>query len=305
MTSPHSNVPGGGPLFEPAMGPNGPSGGPSGGSTPLDTAELAAAYAAGTLSATEMDAFEARLIAGDADAVREFEAVQSLGRSLLLARAVPVAPPAIDLARITGAPPAPSANLGTLRLTDAPRTTGGRVAAWSGWIAAAAAITLAAVAWWPKLSGGLNGASTLSPTQLIAALEAKPGTAAADWSYWPPKGPDEAPEPGPGEPVAGADAVTGRVVWNTGQQDGWVTFRNLPANDPQKRQYQLWIIDKQQQYPIDGGTFDVAANGEVSVRLKPSVRVTEPVAVALTMEKPGGVVVPDQKRRVVVAVFKS
>ena len=59
--------------------------------------------------------------------------------------------------------------------------------------------------------------------------------------------------------------VSGDVVWSDEKQAGYMRFRGLPPNDPSRQTYQLWIFDKTQDKatPIDGGTFDVAADGEV------------------------------------------
>jgi hypothetical protein len=263
----------------------------SGGNPPFDLAELAAGYASGTLTPDQMDAFERRLIAGDADALREFEAVKGVGRALLLASAASVAPPAINLDSIT---------MGSGRSGSRSASAGGGLAQWAGWLVAAACLALAAVTWISTRPAPVPQPSTFDVVALVG--DAKQ-TALA---YWAPKGPDEAPEPGAGEVIPGADAVKGAAVWSNTKQDGWVKLTGLPTNDPTQRQYQLWIIDKSQKYPIDGGTFDVPANlssGEVAIQLKPSIRISEPVAVAVTLEKAGGVVVPDQKRRIAVGML--
>ena len=35
--------------------------------------------------------------------------------------------------------------------------------------------------------------------------------------------------------------LTGDVVWSDARQEGYIRFRGLPANDPKREQYQLWI----------------------------------------------------------------
>jgi hypothetical protein len=81
-------------------------------------------------------------------------------------------------------------------------------------------------------------------------------------------------------------------------------FRGLPVNDVQKETYQLWIFDKTQDKatPIDGGTFDVTSDGEVVVPINAKLKAQEPVMFAVTVEKPGGVVV--SKREKIVALAK-
>jgi anti-sigma-K factor RskA len=91
----------------------------------------------------------------------------------------------------------------------------------------------------------------------------------------------------------------GDVVWSSARQQGYMRFRGLAANDPNVAQYQLWIFDaeRDEAYPVDGGVFDVpAAGGDVVVRIDPRLRVSRATAFAITVEKPGGVVVSSRKR---------
>jgi len=97
------------------------------------------------------------------------------------------------------------------------------------------------------------------------------------------------------DPTQGTDL--GEVVWSTEAQQGFMTFRGLPVNDPTKEQYQLWIIDpSRDEKPVDGGVFDIASAGESIVPIRAKLRVDKPTVFAITVEKPGGVVVSDQKR---------
>jgi anti-sigma-K factor RskA len=91
---------------------------------------------------------------------------------------------------------------------------------------------------------------------------------------------------------------TGDVVWSDTKQTGFVRIAGLPKNDPQKQTYQLWIFDESQdpKTPVSGGTFNVAADGEIVVPIDPSLKVRNPKAFAISIEKPGGVMVTDQKR---------
>ena len=95
-------------------------------------------------------------------------------------------------------------------------------------------------------------------------------------------------------------SYAGDVVWSTDQQSGFMTFNGLPANDPSKEQYQLWIFDRNQdeRHPIDGGVFNVVANdaGECVVEIASKLAVVDPTMFAITIEKPGGVVVSDRSR---------
>jgi hypothetical protein len=100
---------------------------------------------------------------------------------------------------------------------------------------------------------------------------------------------------------AGLESVgaLGDVVWSSARQQGYMRFRGLAANDPTVAQYQLWIFDaeRDEAYPVDGGVFDVpAAGGDVVVRIDPRLQVSRATAFAITVEKPGGVVVSSRKR---------
>lgn len=102
----------------------------------------------------------------------------------------------------------------------------------------------------------------------------------------------------------GSDAK-GEVVWCTPRQEGYLTFENLPVNDPGQFQYQLWIFDadvaegdKDEQgiplYPVDGGVFDIDAEGTVVIPIDAKLAVRQPVVFAVTRERPGGVVRSDR-----------
>ena len=98
---------------------------------------------------------------------------------------------------------------------------------------------------------------------------------------------------------AGIEAESGDVVWHNGRQEGVMKFTGLPANDPTVEQYQLWIFDAEQdeRYPVDGGVFDVpAGSNEVHVKIDAKLPVVDPTLFAITIEKPGGVVVSSRER---------
>ena len=102
-----------------------------------------------------------------------------------------------------------------------------------------------------------------------------------------------------GEADLESAGALGDVVWSSARQQGYMRFRGLAANDPTLAQYQLWIFDadRDEAYPVDGGVFDVpAAGGDVVVRIDPRLRVSRATAFAITVEKPGGVVVSSRKR---------
>lgn len=98
-------------------------------------------------------------------------------------------------------------------------------------------------------------------------------------------------------------SATGDVVWSPSAQKGYMRFVGLAPNDPTQFQYQLWIFDKtrDQAYPVDGGVFDVTSNGEVVIAIDPKLHVNDLAMFAVTVEKPGGVVVSKRERIVVTA----
>ncbi|MBX3192209.1 MAG: anti-sigma factor [Labilithrix sp.] len=128
-----------------------------------------------------------------------------------------------------------------------------------------------------------------SPAALREKLLASAGSARADWSAT--KDP-------------ASKGASGDVVWNAAEQKGTMRFRGLAKNDPARAQYQLWIFDKNRddKYPVDGGVFDVDdETGDVVVTIKATLPVATPVLFAVTVEKPGGVVVSKRERIVVTA----
>ena len=92
----------------------------------------------------------------------------------------------------------------------------------------------------------------------------------------------------------------GDVVWSSDHQQGFMRFRGLAVNDPTVSQYQLWIFDaeRNEAHPVDGGVFDVPASAEddVVVRIDPRVPINQATAFAITVERPGGVVVSGRER---------
>lgn len=142
--------------------------------------------------------------------------------------------------------------------------------AWSGWLAAAALL----LAWFfgSDLDSSTPEAQTSARvSEQLAVLRRSAGVQRLDW--------DSGPE--------------GEVVWDGREQRGFLVLRGLTANDPTEAQYQLWIFDRTRSdsHPIDGGVFDVAADGEVIVPIDARVPVREAFGFAITREVPGGVVV--------------
>lgn len=171
---------------------------------------------------------------------------------------------------------------------------------WLGWAAAAAAcIALAINIWVTRVQPPVEVAKNtqppevkkvLSPAEMREELLRSSATVIkANWTSPDPKKPD---------------AVSGDVVWSEEKQVGYMRFRGLPVNDSKATCYQLWIFDKTQdeKTPIDGGTFDVTADGEVIVPINAKLKALGAKLFAITVEKPGGVVV--SKREKIAAIAK-
>ncbi len=162
-----------------------------------------------------------------------------------------------------------------------PRGAQTRRGAWAGgagWWAAAACLVLAVAGW-------LRSPSHVAPTlaEQRAALIARPDSVKINFGATK-------------EPAAAG--MSGDVVWDPATQRGFLRFVGLAPNDPKLHQYQLWIFDaeRDQRYPVDGGVFDVPANAsEVLVPIRAVLPVRVAKAFAVTVEKPGGVVVSDRE----------
>lgn len=92
--------------------------------------------------------------------------------------------------------------------------------------------------------------------------------------------------------------ASGEVAWRDSSQSGFMVFNGLKPNNPAQSQYQLWIFDANtgDDFPVDGGVFDIAAGMETIVPIDARIPVNDTVMFAITEEKPGGVVVSDRKR---------
>lgn len=170
-----------------------------------------------------------------------------------------------------------------------------RMGMWLGWLAAAACLALAAAAWWPAISGRLQRGGGPGMAE-FEAMAAEPGSMRLPWGDFALG--DQPPM------IAG---VKGEVVWNEARQAGYLLFEGLPANDPAKEQYQLWIVDRRgladqsgQSARISGAIFD-STGGRMVVPIKPAIPVQGAGLFAVTVEQPGGTWVSDMSRRVVAA----
>ena len=98
-------------------------------------------------------------------------------------------------------------------------------------------------------------------------------------------------------------SVNGNVVWSDSKQEGYMLLQGLPVNDPEVRQYQLWIVDPSRDtVPVDGGVFDIRETGESVVPIAAKLPIAKPAAFVITVEQPGGVVVSKQEQEQVAAV---
>jgi hypothetical protein len=148
------------------------------------------------------------------------------------------------------------------------------------WLVSAACLMLAVFTW---ISNRPVEKAAPDVAQLRQKLIAEnEGLVQANWSAGP-------------TPIEG---VTGDVVWSAPRQQGFMRFRGLPANSPTKEQYQLWIFDKNQsdKTPIDGGVFDIESTEEAIIPINAKLRVQDAFMFAVTIEKPGGVVVSSRER---------
>jgi hypothetical protein len=171
---------------------------------------------------------------------------------------------------------------------------------WLGWAAAAAACVALAINLW---------FTRTQPTPVDRAQNAPP--VETPRNITPAEAREEMLKSGTGMVKASWTAgnvknmqVTGDIVWSDAKQMGFMRFRGLPVNDPSKETYQLWIFDRTQDKatPIDGGTFDVNSDGEVVIPINAKLKASGPEMFAVTMEKPGGVVV--SKREKIAAIAK-
>lgn len=97
--------------------------------------------------------------------------------------------------------------------------------------------------------------------------------------------------------------LSGDIVWSNAEQRGYMRFKGLPTNDHSKECYQLWIFDSNQseKTPVDGGVFNVDTDGEVIIPVDAKLRIGHPTLFAITVEKPGGVVVSEKEHIAAVA----
>lgn len=170
---------------------------------------------------------------------------------------------------------------------------------WGGWAVAAAGLALAGAAW-------LRPPEVLETERLVfqappplpppearreALLREAPDTRTVPWTTT--KDP-------------AAQGASGDVVWSGARQAGFMRIRGLQRNDRVRAQYQLWIFDaaREAAHPVDGGVFDVTGD-EVVIPIDAAVAVDRPTLFAVTLERPGGVVVSKRERIVLAAAVAN
>jgi hypothetical protein len=181
-----------------------------------------------------------------------------------------------------------------------------------GWIAAATCLMMAGSSWFlrprevivtktvlvPASAPSSSATPSATPATPLPEAEregllARDGTEKTEWS--------------PTKEDA-AKSAAGDVVWNQTEQRGFMRFHGLAKNDPSESQYQLWIFDKTRdaRYPVDGGVFDIGdGSHDVIVPIHARIPVGEPVLFAVTVEKPGGVVVSKREHIVLTAKTRA
>jgi hypothetical protein len=201
--------------------------------------------------------------------------------------------------------------------------TGPGLSSTAGWWAAAAGVALAAIGLWraegaARESRLLNAELATARSEAAQLAEAVTERDARIASLQ--AGPAE---PSPGDlrlrlledsgtglwawratedPVAGG--ASGDIVWNSERQSGFMRFVGLQPNAPDTASYQLWIFDeaRDERFPVDGGVFNVPSGaGEIIVPIRPTLDVSRPVLFAVTVERPGGVMVSSRERIALVA----
>ena len=224
--------------------------------------------------------------------------------SLALTAASPELPSAILRSRIEGDARAvfagiPITAFKSSRERTAVEPRGASRSRSAGWYAAAACLLLAAFGWL-RTSPLISAPPTASMTNTEPSIAVPPVPTAV------PQTPAEEraallalPESVRLELNATKDpaaaGVTADAVWDPITQRGFLRIVGLKPNDPRIEQYQAWIFDaaRDKRYPLNAGVFDVnASTGEVIVPIHADLPVSLAKVFAVTLEAPGGVVVP-------------
>jgi len=178
-------------------------------------------------------------------------------------------------------------------ITETSGTMGAREVV--AWMALAASVALACFLW---LNTGQN-----PPSLTVAQLERAPDLKRYELQTT-------------ADPASGA-IESAEIVWSDSLQQGFARYRGLPVNNPDIEQYQLWIIDRERGFEqrVDGGVFDVVPVSErdrsngltadsvsvVTIPIRAKLKISDAKGFAVTREPPGGVVVSDLKRVVLIS----
>lgn len=172
--------------------------------------------------------------------------------------------------------------------------------AWTGWVAAAACVAVAALAV-QRLPNRLQAADRALATAADAVR--------APWLHVDQVDALKAMGVTQRHPLD--TGVTGEAAWSDAANAGLLTIAGLAPNNPAEFQYQLWIFDAARpageqyadwpgilaQYPVDGGVFNFTPgpDGIARIPVNPKIPVTNAAIFAITKEPPGGVVVSDRE----------
>jgi len=220
-----------------------------------------ASYVLGALDPADRVAFEAHL-AGCAECAAEVRALR---------------PVADALGRMTRPQdPRPETRAALLSAVNASRRSAGQqFSALPAWLAAAAALVIAAGAAWYAVTTE----RAAEHDRLVTAVLAAPDLARIDLA---------------GQAVAPSAAA--RAYWSRSR--GLVlTASNLPAL-PAGRTYQLWVLTKDPA-PMNAGLLKPDRDGRLTYTLVTPVDMPNPVAMAVTLEPEGGVPAPTGEKYLV------
>ncbi|MFG0306628.1 MAG: anti-sigma factor domain-containing protein [Phycisphaerales bacterium JB040] len=199
-------------------------------------------------------------------------------------------------------PDAPGLRLAGTPAEPANAPTRAGPVAWGGWLAAAACLVVAAIAWWP--GGAEQAPVVLSLAEQVEQMRNLPTAVTASWAGLDDLGLTETPH-------AYDNQLAGEVVWDEATDTGYMIFTGLASNNPTELQYQLWIFDAERrigdlpefavegfppiltQRPVDGGVFN-SVDGTVIVPIDAKLPIGQAALFAVTVEPPGGVVVSDR-----------
>ena len=84
------------------------------------------------------------------------------------------------------------------------------------------------------------------------------------------------------------EETTSLVVWNQEKQEGLLKLENMPSVQNAK-DYQLWVICKKCQHPVNAGVVKVAPDGVTTITFKPAHHIEQALKFAISVEAEGGV----------------